>query len=258
ITANILKTADKVWGGFGNAPKFPQTQSIQYLLRYHHFTKDEHALKQALLSLDKMIEGGIYDQLGGGFARYSTDAEWLAPHFEKMLYDNALLISLISEAYQLTHNERYLQVIAETFDFINEELTHEKGGFFAALDADSEGVEGKYYVWSFEEVQNLLEEDAGIFCEYYNISPAGNWEHKNILRVLVPPDHFANEKGLSMERLNQILSHGRLKLKKERSKRIKPGLDDKIILGWNALMNSACSKAYQATGNETYLMLALT
>ena len=257
IAANILKTADKVWGGFGNAPKFPQTLSIQFLLRYHHFTKDEPSLKQALLSLDKMIEGGIYDQLGGGFARYSTDAEWLAPHFEKMLYDNALLVSVMSEAYQHTRNKRYLQVINETIVFIKEELMHEKGGFFAALDADSEGVEGKYYVWSHAEIQNLLGNDAAIFCEYYNITPSGNWEHTNILRVLVPLDQFAEKKGISVELLGQILSKGRQVLKNEREKRVKPGLDDKIILGWNALMNTACSKAYQATGNETYLNLAI-
>src|SRR5690606_18656926 len=183
--------------------------SIQFLLRYHHFTKDEPSLKQALLSLDKMIEGGIYDQLGGGFARYSTDAEWLAPHFEKMLYDNALLVSVMSEAYQHTRNKRYLQVINETIVFIKEELMHEKGGFFAALDADSEGVEGKYYVWSHAEIQNLLGNDAAIFCEYYNITPSGNWEHTNILRVLVPLDQFAEKKGISVELLGQILSKGR-------------------------------------------------
>src|SRR5690606_31187536 len=177
--------------------------------------------------------------------------------FEKMLYDNALLISVISEAYQLTKNERYLQVIAETIDFIKEKLMHEKGGFFAALDADSEGVEGKYYVWNHEEVQNLLGADADLFCEYYNITPAGNWEHTNILRVLVPLNQFAEVKGLSVEMLDQILSKGRQILKNEREKRVKPGLDDKIILGWNALMNTACCKAYQATGNETYLDLAL-
>src|SRR5690606_28641523 len=154
-------------------------------------------------------------------------------------------------------NKRYLQVINETIVFIKEELMHEKGGFFAALDADSEGVEGKYYIWSHEEVQNLLGDDAALFCEYYNITPAGNWEHTNILRVLVPLDQFAENKGISVEVLGQILSKGRQVLKNEREKRVTPGLDDTIMLGWNALMNTAYSKAYQATGNATYLNVAI-
>ena len=257
IALNLLNSADKVWGGFGKAPKFPQTMSIQYLLRYHYFTGDRDSLNQALLSLDKMIVGGIYDQLAGGFARYSTDTEWLAPHFEKMLYDNALLVAVISEAYQSTQKNRYREVIAETIDFIKNELTHENGGFYAALDADSEGVEGKYYVWDYEEVQKLLGEDAFIFSAYYNITPAGNWEHTNILRVLSREEDFAIENNITREKLNEILTRGRAILKREREKRVKPGLDDKIILGWNALMNTACSKAFQATGEESYKQLAI-
>ena len=257
IALNLLNSADKVWGGFGKAPKFPQTMSIQYLLRYHHFTGHQESLNQALLSLDKMIEGGIYDQLAGGFARYSTDAEWLAPHFEKMLYDNALLISVISEAYQSTKKNRYKEVIAETIDFIKNELTHEKGGFYAALDADSEGVEGKYYVWDYKEVQKLLGDDAHIFSAFYNITPAGNWEHTNILRVLSTEEDFTKDNNISQEELSEILSRGKDILNQERGKRVKPGLDDKIILGWNALMNTACSKAFQATGEETYKDLAI-
>src|SRR5688572_22077772 len=158
----IMKQADREWGGFGRAPKFPQTFTIQFLLRYHYFTNNEEALNQALLSLDKMIEGGIYDQIGGGFARYSTDTEWLAPHFEKMLYDNALLISVLSEALQLTGKPLYKEVIDETIGFLRREMMHPGKGFYAALDADSEGEEGKFYVWSEEEIDTLLGEEASL------------------------------------------------------------------------------------------------
>ena len=255
---NIMKNADKEWGGFGKAPKFPQTFSIQFLLRYHHITQNEEALTQALVSLDKMIEGGIYDQIAGGFARYSTDTEWLAPHFEKMLYDNALLVSVLSEAFQLTKKERYKEVIEETMDFIQKELLLEKQkGFYAALDADSEGVEGKFYVWSLEEVKKILGEDAELYCAYYDISESGNWEYSNILRVKKPVEEFASKREIGVDELKEILINCNKKLLQERSKRIRPLLDDKIILGWNALMNTACSKAYSATGKEEYRQLAI-
>ena len=255
---NIMKNADKEWGGFGKAPKFPQTFSIQFLLRYHHITQNEEALAQALVSLDKMIEGGIYDQIGGGFARYSTDTEWLAPHFEKMLYDNALLVSVLSEAFQLTKKQRYKEVIEETMEFIQRELLLEKqSGFYTALDADSEGVEGKFYVWGLEEVKQMLGEDAELYCAYYDISENGNWEHSYILRVKKPIDEFAVEKNIGVDELKKILINCNKKLLQERSKRIRPLLDDKIILGWNALMNTACSKAYCATGRDEYRQLAI-
>jgi uncharacterized protein len=253
----IMKSADKEWGGFGKAPKFPQTASIQFLLRYSHISKNEEALTQALLSLDKMIEGGIYDQIGGGFARYSTDTEWLAPHFEKMLYDNALLISVLSEAYQLTKKERYKEVIEETMDFVQRELFHSENGFYAALDADSEGVEGKFYVWSSKEIYELLGRDAQIFCAYYDVTEQGNWEHANILWVKNPLEKFAAEKNTDIDSLKKTLEEGKKILLEHRSKRIMPQLDDKIILGWNALMNSACSKAFSATGKEEYRELAI-
>ncbi len=254
---NIMKQADRDWGGFGRAPKFPQTFSIQFLLRYHHFTGNKEALQQALLSLDKMIDGGIYDQVGGGFARYSTDTEWLAPHFEKMLYDNALLLSVISEAFQLTGTEKYRRVIDETMAFVQRELMHPWGGFYAALDADSEGVEGKFYVWSWQEVQELLGAGADLFCEYYDISEKGNWEHTNILRVRKSMKEFSGEKEITEKELDSLLAIGKQKLLAARNNRVRPLLDDKIILGWNALMNTACCKVYGATGNEEYRNLAV-
>lgn len=253
---NLMKTADKEWGGFGKAPKFPQTFSIQFLLRYSYFSDNNLALTQALLSLDKMIEGGLYDQIGGGFARYSTDTEWLAPHFEKMLYDNALLVAVLSEAFQLTKRERYKEVIDETMEFIKREMLHPQHGFYSALDADSEGEEGKFYIWDKEEVNHLLGNEAPIFCDYYDISGKGNWEEKNILRVKKPLELFATDHNIAVNELKEVLEKGKIKLLETRSKRIKPQLDDKIILGWNALMNTACSKAFAATGNEEYRKLA--
>jgi len=254
---NLMKSADKEWGGFGNDPKFPQTFSIQFLLRYYYASKNEEALRQACLSLDKMIEGGIYDQLGGGFARYSTDVEWLVPHFEKMLYDNALLISVLSEAYQLTKNERYKEVIDETIEFVETELMNPDSGFYSALDADSEGEEGKYYTWRYDEVKGLLVENSEIFCGFFDISEKGNWEGKSILRIKKPLEAFAREKNISTEQLKAIIKKAKSFLLAERNKRVKPSLDDKIILSWNALMNTACSKAFETTGKDEYRELAI-
>ena len=203
---NIMKNADTKWGGFGRAPKFPQSFVIQYLLRYYYVNGNKEALEQALLSIDKMIDGGIYDQVGGGFARYSTDTEWLVPHFEKMLYDNALLLSIISEAYQITGDKRYREVIEETIQFVQRELMHSGGGFYAALDADSEGEEGKFYVWSYEEVIGLLGNHAIVFCDFFDVQPAGNWsdgtpslEKKNILWRKKKEKVFCEEKNISLE-----------------------------------------------------------
>jgi uncharacterized protein YyaL (SSP411 family) len=250
--SNMMQQGDKVWGGFGNAPKFPGTFIIQYLLRYHHSFNEPQALQQALLSLDKMIQGGIYDQLGGGFARYSTDAKWLAPHFEKMLYDNALLVDVMSEAYQLTKNELYARTIADTLGFVEREMTDAGGGFYSALDADSEGVEGKFYTWSREEIEEVLGADAGLFCAYYDVTEEGNWEETNILWVTKPAAVFAIEHGITEEALEKSLAVSREQLMEARAERIRPGLDDKIILGWNALMIHACCRAYAALGVEKY------
>lgn len=257
IAENLLKNADTTWGGFGRAPKFPQTFSIQYLLRQYHFANEEKGLKQALLSLDKMIEGGIYDQLGGGFARYSTDEEWLAPHFEKMLYDNALLINVLAEAYQLTQKTLYKETIEHTLSFIEREMLDSEGGFYSALDADSEGVEGKFYVWEKEEIDELLAEDSELFCNYYDVSHHGNWEDSNILRILKPLEVLATEKGIEVAELQDLLARSREKLMAVREKRILPQLDDKVLLGWNALMITAYCKAFAAIGNEGYKEVAL-
>jgi len=257
IFDNLMKSADRTAGGFGRAPKFPQTFSIQYLLRYFYFYKNEEALQQACLSLDKMLYGGIYDQAGGGFARYATDNDWLVPHFEKMLYDNALLVVTLAEAFQITHHKRYADTIADTIGFIERELMSSASGFYSALDADSEGEEGKFYVWDKQEIEAVLGQDAALFAAYYDVSEKGNWEGKNILNVPVPPEIFAKNYPEGEEVIMQKLAECRKKLLEQRAKRERPLLDDKMLLGWNALMNQACSKAYVATGIESYRQLAI-
>jgi uncharacterized protein YyaL (SSP411 family) len=254
---NLMQVADKKEGGFGNAPKFPQTFSIQYLLHYYYHTGNEQALQQACLSLDKMIGGGIYDQVGGGFARYSTDAEWLVPHFEKMLYDNALLVIVLSEAYQATQKELYKRTIEQTLAFVERELYLPEGGFYSALDADSEGVEGKFYVWSRSAVEAVLGEEADAFCRFFDITAAGNWEHTNILNTPVQAEVFAAQNNIPVQEWLATVDACREKLLAQRSKRIRPLLDDKILLGWNALMNVAFCKAYGALGHRHYADLAI-
>jgi len=267
IQEQLMKTADRKNGGFGAAPKFPQTLSIRFLLQHYYYTGDQKSLDQACLSLDKMIYGGIYDQLGGGFARYSTDEEWLAPHFEKMLYDNALLIIAMSEAFQLTQKTHYSRAIRETMNFAQNELYSKKGGFYSALDADSEGEEGKYYTWGKDEILEVLGEDGEDFCSVYDVSERGNWEGKNILRIKFPESVFFNKKdpklsattknarGLSED--DPKLGNLKRKMLEKREERIRPRLDDKILLGWNALMITACCKAFSALGDEEYRILAL-
>jgi uncharacterized protein YyaL (SSP411 family) len=256
IFQTIMKTADKECGGFGNAPKFPQTFTIQYLIQYYHFTDNVEALQQALLSIDKMLQGGIYDHVAGGLARYSTDSEWLAPHFEKMLYDNALLVSVLCDAYQVTKNKYYEKAIRKTIGFIQQELTNPSGGFYAALDADSEGEEGKYYVWQKKEIDDILDNDTQIFCKYFDITEKGNWEGKNILRILKPLDDFVKENNLSKDEFEKIITLSLQKLERQRNKRIKPQLDDKIILSWNALMIKALCKAAMALKDNEYKKMA--
>ncbi len=256
IAENILKQADTIWGGFGKAPKFPQTFSMQYLLQYYHYTKNTGALNQALLSLDKMIQGGIYDHVGGGFARYSTDAEWLAPHFEKMLYDNALLINVLCDAYLVTGHKKYADTIRHTIIFLLREMQHADGGFYAALDADSEGEEGKFYVWDKTEVETILGKDAALFCTFYDVTENGNWEGKNILRILKDAATFCNENKLQEEEFSHTKQSCLQKLLQQRSKRIRPLTDDKILLGWNALLVTALCKAGAALNEISYIETA--
>ncbi|RXK81781.1 thioredoxin domain-containing protein [Filimonas effusa] len=255
----ILHSADKEWGGFGRAPKFPQTFSIRYLLRHYHYTGNQEAVEQALLSLNKMIQGGIYDQAGGGFARYSTDTEWQAPHFEKMLYDNALLVSALSEAYQLTQDATYREVIEHTLAFVERELMSPAFAFYSALDADSEGVEGKFYTWQYTEIQDILGEEASLFCDLYQVTPEGNWHegHTNILWMPRSVAAFAAEKQLNEEGLQEKRKEWHRRLMEMRGKRQRPLLDDKVLLGWNALMNTAYCDAFAATGNPHFRELAL-
>jgi uncharacterized protein YyaL (SSP411 family) len=252
IAETILAAADREEGGIGKAPKFLQTALLQYLLQYAHLSGHEPSREHACFTLGKMLRGGIYDQLGGGISRYSTDNEWLVPHFEKMLYDNALFASALSEAYQLTADKSFADGIRATLDFVEKELKDPEGGYYTALDADSEGVEGKFYVWSKAEIQDLLGPGADLFCHYYNVSEGGNWDETNILHISEGEPAFAEKYGLSGERLTNILNEGRKVLLRQRSKRVRPGLDDKILLNSNALLLTAFCKAFAALGEEGY------
>ena len=257
IYDNLHRIFDRQNGGFGGAPKFPGTMSLRYLLGYYFHTSEKAALQQVELSLDKMAMGGIYDQIGGGFARYATDPKWLVPHFEKMLYDNALLVGLFSEAYQLTKKELYKEAVEGTLEWVKREMTHPEGGFYAAQDADSEGVEGKYYVWGKKEIDETLGEGAPLFCDFYGVSEGGNWEGENILWRRHTFEGFAKEKGLAVADLKEKIKKAGELLFEKRDKRVHPGLDDKILLDWNALMCSAFAKAYAAFGNDEYKRAAV-
>ena len=248
----ILQSADKINGGFGKAPKFLQTFSIQYLLLHYYFFKDDDAIKQAELSLSKMYSGGIYDQLAGGISRYSTDDIWLAPHFEKMLYDNALLIIASSEIYMLNKNSLFKDGIIKTIMFLNDEMRNSSGGFYSAIDADSEKEEGKFYVWDKSEVDSILKEDSQWFCKYYNVTELGNWEGKNILYKKVSDQEFADAQKVELNDLQFKINELNIKLLSERNKRIRPSTDDKILLSWNSLLVKAFCKASAALENEDY------
>ena len=204
-----------------------------------------------------MANGGIYDHIGGGFARYSTDAIWKVPHFEKMLYDNAQLVTLYANAYQFTKNEHYKTIIIETLEFIEREMTSNEGGFYSSLDADSEGVEGKFYVWDKTELDQLLGENAALIQEYYNVTSSGNWEGANILYTIMNDAEFAANHNISAKSLHTKLIKAKKKLLKIRNNRIRPALDDKILTSWNALMLKGYVSAYNVLNDEKYLATAL-
>ncbi len=252
---NYRSQFDSHHGGFGNAPKFPPSMGLPFLLRYWHHSGNANALEMVELTLEKMARGGMYDQLGGGFHRYSTDAHWLVPHFEKMLYDNAQLVVAYFEAYQATQKPFYRDIATETLDYVIREMYDaENGGFYSTQDADSEGVEGKFFVWEPNDVEDIIgEENAEIFCEYYDITPQGNFEGENILNVQAPPDILARKLRIDLGELEALLADGKQKLFEAREKRIKPGLDDKILTSWNGIMIRGMAMGYQLTGKPEYL-----
>jgi uncharacterized protein YyaL (SSP411 family) len=255
--ANFVQGMDFEWGGRKGAPKFPMPANLRYALTHHAQSGDVQARSFALLSLDKMAAGGIYDHLGGGFARYSTDGNWKVPHFEKMLYDNAQLISLYVDAWRLTGKARYKQVVYESLGFVERALTSPEGGFYSSLDADSEGEEGKFYVWQAADIDSLLGEGAALFKAAYEVSEKGNWEGKNVLHRRQTEEELGKSFGLSVERLNEQLEASRKLLLAKRAERERPGLDDKVITAWNALMLHAYVDAYRAFGEERFLETAL-
>jgi len=257
INKNLLGTIDMQNGGRKGAPKFPMPSIYEFLMTQDYFMKDVETQKALKLTLDKMADGGIYDHLGGGFARYSTDQTWMVPHFEKMLYDNSQLVSLYSHAYQFYGEEKYKQAVVETLEFIDRELTDPSGGFYSSLDADSEGEEGKFYVWTQEEIKAVLEDDAAIFQSYYGISNEGNFEGNNILTRPQAIEKIAEKLSMSPEKAIDIITRCKEKLMKVRAGRVRPGLDDKILTSWNALMISGLVDAYFAIQDKDYLDRAL-
>ena len=241
---------DERHGGFGSAPKFPPSAGLSLLLRCYRRTGDSRTLQMVTSTLDAMAAGGIYDHIGGGFARYSTDQRWLVPHFEKMLYDNALLARTYVEAYQVTKRVSYRQVTTDVLDYILREMTDPSGGFYSATDADSEGVEGKFFVWTPAEIQAVLqnEEDTRRFCACYDITEPGNWEHRSIPNRLRPMEAVAKELNLTVDELNETIQRVRPLLYRARQQRIPPALDDKIITAWNGMMMSAMAEAGRVLG----------
>jgi uncharacterized protein YyaL (SSP411 family) len=264
LDAEILRSAvrglqgrfDPSWGGFGDAPKFPQPMTIEFLLREFVRVQDSDALEMAEVTLRKMARGGMYDQLGGGFARYSVDHRWLVPHFEKMLYDNAQLARVYLHAWQITGNELYRRITEETLDYVLLEMRDEGGGFYSSQDADSEGVEGKFYVWSADEIRGALGEDADTFMRIYGASDEGNWEGHNILNLHLDPEALAAQLGIDAGQLQARMAAARSALYELRSKRIWPGLDDKVLTSWNGLMLAALAEAGQALDRPDYLEAA--
>ncbi len=266
LTSDTLKHAyeqltgnyDNIYGGFGTSPKFPTPHNYTFLLRWWKRSNDPTALEIVEKTLDRMGRGGIYDQLGGGFHRYSTDEYWLVPHFEKMLYDQALLAMAYIEAYQATGKEFYADIVKDIFTYILRDMTSPEGGFYSAEDADSEGVEGKCYVWTPDEIIKILgEKDGKIFCDFYDVSKEGNFEEKNILHVDKEINAFAKLEGVKLEDLQEMLGKARAKLFTVREKRIHPHKDDKILTSWNGLMIAAMAKGAQALNEPKYAQAAV-
>jgi uncharacterized protein YyaL (SSP411 family) len=253
----LVGQIDNRFGGFDGAPKFPQAMNLEVLLRHHKRTGDRATLSGVELTCRQMANGGIYDQLGGGFARYSVDEYWLVPHFEKMLYDNALLARLYLEAYEATGDGFYKRIAEETLGYVMRDMTDPEGGFYSAEDADSEGEEGKFYVWTPEEIERVLEpEDAKLAERFWDVTERGNFEGKNILNVPRPPEAVAAEFGISTEELWRRIEAIRERLFAEREKRVRPGRDEKVLAAWNGLMLRAFALAASVTGREEYRRVA--
>ena len=244
---------DKVWGGFGPAPKFPNTGAILHLLHDYHINDSKESLNSAVKTLDSMYQGGIFDHIGGGFARYSVDEKWLVPHFEKMLYDNGQLMEAYLVGYQITKKPEYLDVISKIFEWLKDEMIDQDGGFYSSMDADSEGVEGKYYVWKQSEIKEVLtKEESDIFSQYFDITEEGNWEGNSIPHIVMKKSSLSNLLKIREEDIIESLEHSRIKMKEHRASRIPPGTDDKIIVSWNALMISSLAKVSYALGKKEY------
>lgn len=265
MASQLKKSFDRENGGFGSAPKFPSPQNLMFLMRLYRKTGDEEYLDMVRKTLDSMRMGGVYDHMGYGFHRYSTDAGWFLPHFEKMIYDQAFMMMAYTEAYQITGKKAYRDVVYEISDFVDREMKSGDGAFFSAIDADSENEEGKYYTWKAPEIFQVLgKEDAEVYMSVYNADMAGNYIEeatgrstgKNILYLSQPLEKEAERVGMSSEDLRQILDRSREKLFEARSKRVRPHVDDKILTDMNGLMIAALSKAYRAFGEKNFLDLA--
>ena len=259
ITETWKKYFDDKEGGLGNAPKFPMPNNWIALMRYAHLAKDKYTADMLALTLEKMAFGGIYDHIGGGFARYSVDGRWHVPHFEKMLYDNAQLISLYAEAYTNNPNPLFKDVVNEAINFILRELCSPEFGFYSALDADSEGIEGKYYIFTKKEIEEILGEDAELFCIYYHITDEGNWEEEqsNVLFRKESDENLSVLLGLEVNELQTKIQSAKNKVFKARERRIRPGLDNKILASWNGLMLKGLCDAYKAFDDASFLESAL-
>ena len=254
----LLQMGDRIYGGFGHAPKFPNASNLMFLLRYYDISAINRFRDFVIFTADKMAEGGIHDQLGGGFARYATDQKWLVPHFEKMLYDNALLSQMYAELYQITKAEPYMHIIRKTLDYVIREMTHPDGGLYSAQDADSEGEEGKFYLWKKNEIESVIDDEnvTNIFCEHYGVTQGGNFEGKNILNVKVPIITLGKKYNKTPEQMAQILRDASAKLFAAREERVKPGRDEKILTSWNGLMISGFARGYAVSGGTKYLQAA--